>query len=368
VAGLRAVFLDAGNTLLALDYEEIAACFRAAGHRQVTAEAVRVAEQRARPRLDRRIGVEDLDTLSGQGRDAHRIQPINRESAVAPAVGPDQIGDLGRPLLRPLLDAGTGGEEEPSRRQPDLIDGFEAPGEVLAPSEVEQYDGAVDGHEDVACGITDGPDLHVPAARRVPDVDAVGEDTGTVVTFPELVAEPPEPIAAEPRHVHLGECVGKRRTQLLPGERPGVLRGHRDGALPSAAYPSASVSRNDPPRQAPEPRAVARACRGVVQRMKMGWMVREFANLEPARQNAADFFRAGSNTMGGLTHVDVDLIPPGDLADSWEVTHHPTGYYEGTIAITSISTRALTGIRPVSTPVLATFEGKYLSMILYTGS
>ena len=28
VAPLRAVFLDAGNTLLALDYEVIAACFR----------------------------------------------------------------------------------------------------------------------------------------------------------------------------------------------------------------------------------------------------------------------------------------------------------------------------------------------------
>jgi hypothetical protein len=122
-------------------------------------------------------------------------------------------------------------------------------------------------------------------------------------------------------------------------------------------------------RVKPRSRAPSRGrAGGVVQRMKMGWMVREFANLEPARQNAADFFRAGSNTMGGLTHVDVDLIPPGDLADSWEVTHHPTGYYEGTIAITSISTRALTGIRPVSTPVLATFEGKYLSMILYTGS
>jgi hypothetical protein len=29
--------------------------------------------------------------------------------------------------------------------------------------------------------------------------------------------------------------------------------------------------------------------------LKMGWMVREFANLDPAYQNAADFFRVGSN-------------------------------------------------------------------------
>lgn len=54
--------------------------------------------------------------------------------------------------------------------------------------------------------------------------------------------------------------------------------------------------------------------------LKMGWMVREFANLDPAYQNAADFFRVGSNIMGGLTHVDVDLVPRGDLAERWEVT------------------------------------------------
>jgi putative hydrolase of the HAD superfamily len=62
VAGLRAVFLDAGNTLVALDYEEIAACFRAAGHRDVTAERVRVAEHHARPRLDRHLGTASTET------------------------------------------------------------------------------------------------------------------------------------------------------------------------------------------------------------------------------------------------------------------------------------------------------------------
>lgn len=60
--GLRAVFLDAGNTLIALDYEVIAACFRAAGHRHVTADGVRVAEQRARPRLDRHLGTRSTET------------------------------------------------------------------------------------------------------------------------------------------------------------------------------------------------------------------------------------------------------------------------------------------------------------------
>lgn len=48
---LRAVFLDAGNTLLTLDYEAIAGRIRAAGH-AVTADAVRLAEYGARVRLD----------------------------------------------------------------------------------------------------------------------------------------------------------------------------------------------------------------------------------------------------------------------------------------------------------------------------
>jgi putative hydrolase of the HAD superfamily len=52
---LRAVFLDAGNTLVALDYPLIAERIRAAGHR-VTVEQVRLAEQRARARLDPHLG------------------------------------------------------------------------------------------------------------------------------------------------------------------------------------------------------------------------------------------------------------------------------------------------------------------------
>ena len=59
---LRAVFLDAGNTLLALDYEVIADCFRAAGHREATADRVRLAEHRARPRLDRHLGKASTET------------------------------------------------------------------------------------------------------------------------------------------------------------------------------------------------------------------------------------------------------------------------------------------------------------------
>jgi putative hydrolase of the HAD superfamily len=48
---LRAVFLDAGNTLVGLDYEAIAGRLRAEGH-AVDVPAVRAAEARARVRLD----------------------------------------------------------------------------------------------------------------------------------------------------------------------------------------------------------------------------------------------------------------------------------------------------------------------------
>ena len=49
--GIRAVFLDAGNTLVGLDYETIAERIRAEGFR-VDAPRVRAAEIRARVRLD----------------------------------------------------------------------------------------------------------------------------------------------------------------------------------------------------------------------------------------------------------------------------------------------------------------------------
>jgi len=59
---IRAVFLDAGNTLVELDYEVIAARIRADGHR-VAADQVRRAEQRARVRLDPHLGGRSTETI-----------------------------------------------------------------------------------------------------------------------------------------------------------------------------------------------------------------------------------------------------------------------------------------------------------------
>jgi putative hydrolase of the HAD superfamily len=52
---VRGVFLDAGNTLVALDYEAITERIRAAGH-AVTLPEVQRAEHRARVRLDPHLG------------------------------------------------------------------------------------------------------------------------------------------------------------------------------------------------------------------------------------------------------------------------------------------------------------------------
>lgn len=54
---IRAVFVDAGNTIVSLDYDLIAARIRAHGH-AATAESVRGAEERARVRLDAHFGPE----------------------------------------------------------------------------------------------------------------------------------------------------------------------------------------------------------------------------------------------------------------------------------------------------------------------
>ena len=60
---LRAVFLDAGNTLVALDYELIADRIRADGY-PVTPDRVRLAEQHARVRLDPHLaGGRSTETL-----------------------------------------------------------------------------------------------------------------------------------------------------------------------------------------------------------------------------------------------------------------------------------------------------------------
>src|SRR6266508_3623865 len=59
--GLRAVFFDAGNTLVSLDYGVITERLRADGHRVATDE-VRRAEQRARVRLDPHLGARSTET------------------------------------------------------------------------------------------------------------------------------------------------------------------------------------------------------------------------------------------------------------------------------------------------------------------
>jgi putative hydrolase of the HAD superfamily len=58
---LRAVFLDAGNTLVGLDYDAIARCI-GAECRPVTVTAVRLAEARARVRLDPELAARSTET------------------------------------------------------------------------------------------------------------------------------------------------------------------------------------------------------------------------------------------------------------------------------------------------------------------
>jgi putative hydrolase of the HAD superfamily len=112
VAGLRAVFLDAGNTLLALDYEVIAGCFREAGHRNVTPAGVREAEHRARPRLDPHLGTASTETadtfrlyvgymLEGLGLPADGATPALAEAlrAAKPPYGLFSVRMPGAPAM-----------------------------------------------------------------------------------------------------------------------------------------------------------------------------------------------------------------------------------------------------------------------------
>ncbi|MDR7434804.1 MAG: ABC transporter substrate-binding protein [Armatimonadota bacterium] len=56
--------------------------------------------------------------------------------------------------------------------------------------------------------------------------------------------------------------------------------------------------------------------------LRAAWNLREFTNLDPAFINQVFQFQVASNVLSGLTHIDKDLIPRGDLAESWEVSRN----------------------------------------------
>ena len=128
---VRAVFLDAGNTLVGLDYDTIARRIRAESY-PVDVPAVRAAEARARVRLDPllaarrstetadvftryvRYVLEELGARLGRGERAPRAGPSRRQPALravvgVPARGPARLETLRRLGLRLAVVSNSNG-------------------------------------------------------------------------------------------------------------------------------------------------------------------------------------------------------------------------------------------------------------------
>ena len=54
--------------------------------------------------------------------------------------------------------------------------------------------------------------------------------------------------------------------------------------------------------------------------LKAAWNVKQFDNLDPAFINQVVQFQVASNVLSGLTHINRELIPKGDLAEGWDVS------------------------------------------------
>jgi ABC-type transport system substrate-binding protein len=55
--------------------------------------------------------------------------------------------------------------------------------------------------------------------------------------------------------------------------------------------------------------------------LRCGWAgVGEIRTLDPAQINQVLQFQIASNVLGGLTHINSDLVAQGDLAESWAVS------------------------------------------------
>lgn len=71
----------------------------------------------------------------------------------------------------------------------------------------------------------------------------------------------------------------------------------------------------------------AQAAAGGGGELRCGWAgVGEIATIDPAKIDQALQFQIGSNILGGLMHIDNELVPRGDLAESWKISDAGTEY------------------------------------------
>jgi hypothetical protein len=88
--------------------------------------------------LDRLLRVRQRAALGRERRGGGVVDPLDGDPPVAAAVRAHQVGELGRPALRPVVGAGAGSGERHGDRRADLVDRGQIRREVMAARKLEQ--------------------------------------------------------------------------------------------------------------------------------------------------------------------------------------------------------------------------------------
>ena len=91
-------------------------------------------------------------------------------------------------------------------------------GKVFATVKVEQYDRAFGENKCIPGRIVKCPNLHVPRARRIPNVNGIEKQTCAVIALLELLTDSVEAVGAHSGHVDSNLIVILGQSSGLPCE------------------------------------------------------------------------------------------------------------------------------------------------------
>ncbi len=147
----------------------------------------------------------------------------------------DHVGDLAGPERYLLGAAWAGQEVDPGRRGTDLVDRLDAVIDVFRAHELVEHDRSLRRHEGPAGRRMQGPDLHVPAPRRIADIDGVGEKTAHVVAPLQLRAHAAQPPRAQFLLIDRSDAAGDIEAEGGRGSPVGCHRASFRAAAPASA-------------------------------------------------------------------------------------------------------------------------------------
>ena len=175
------------------------------------------------------LAVVHADAQRLERRDALAIAIVDRQPAIAAAMRPDQIRDLGGPARGMLGDPRAALEEIPAAARSHLVDQIEMRREMGAAVEVEHDHRAVGRDEGVAHRIVQAPDLHAGAVGGIADIDRIGDQDAGIVARGQLLAQARQAISAHRRHIRQLEAEGGplARSRARPGPDRRTSRARR---------------------------------------------------------------------------------------------------------------------------------------------